>query len=738
MRVTDEVNSSAGIPRAVISRNTQELPELVEEHEEVVRELEGVLAKYLKNPDKLPARPTMRAPGDYKGPIQGGRVDSIEYLTDRIRTLEIRIKDVRHSIDQRNAMPYGFASWEKIEQAHTVAYSARKKHPQGTTVRLAPQPNDLIWKNLSLDKKARNWKRFVNGLWVTVLTVLWIAPNAMIAIFLTDLNNLGSVWPAFESQLKKNRTIWSIIQGVASPAITTLVYLILPVIFRRLSINAGDMTKTSRERHVVHRLYAFFVFNNLVVFSLFSAVWSFVTAVISNKKGNETAWQAIQAGQFYYKMMSALCTISPFWATYLLQRNLGAAMDLSQLINLVWIWARKTFFSPTPRELIEWTAPQPFHYAEYYNYFLFYTTVALCFSTLQPIVLPITALYFSIDSYLKKYLLLYIFVTKTESGGQFWRIIYNRVIFATILADVIIALVVKAAGTWAMVFTMIPLPFLMLGFKAYCARAFDDACTYYSYGPMKDAETLGASGKLGGKGRSDKVAVRFGNPVLFRPLMTPMVHAKAQDALRELYRGRLSMDGENTGYGDIALDPMSHSRPGKSAGPPSNAPFEVVSESQLDFSYFKNRPEFREEHGGGGNLYGKPDDLISERSNTPRPFDDAASISSSRAGSPIGFGRKPLPSDEPGTIYAPGYQSVSRPGLQGRQYSQGSTYDLATTRSNLYTHPNDSEGGNLLAGAEAPGFSEPDYNMSQFDHGQHPMHQDDPASYEYVRQQYRQ
>jgi hypothetical protein len=35
---------------------------------------------------------------------------------------------------------------------------------------------------------------------------------------------------------------------------------------------------------------------------------------------------------------------------------------------------------------VEWTAPPPFDYASYYNYFLFYATVAFCFATLQPIV----------------------------------------------------------------------------------------------------------------------------------------------------------------------------------------------------------------------------------------------------------------------------------------------------------------------------------------------------------------
>lgn len=72
--------------------------------------------------------------------------------------------------------------------------------------------------------------------------------------------------------------------------------------------------------------------------------------------------------------------------------------------------------------MIEWTAPPAFDYASYYNYFLFYSTIALVFSTVQPIVLPIAFLYFLIDSFLKKYCLMYIYVTKVESDGAFWRV----------------------------------------------------------------------------------------------------------------------------------------------------------------------------------------------------------------------------------------------------------------------------------------------------------------------------
>lgn len=102
----------------------------------------------------------------------------------------------------------------------------------------------------------------------------------------------------------------------------------------------------------------------------------------------------------------ALCQISTFWITWLIQRIVDAAIDLSQAVKLGRGSCSRIFSNQTPRELIKRTAPPFFDYATYYNYFLFYSTVALCFGPLQPLVFVVTAFYFAVDSFMKKYLLL--------------------------------------------------------------------------------------------------------------------------------------------------------------------------------------------------------------------------------------------------------------------------------------------------------------------------------------------
>ncbi|PFH59943.1 hypothetical protein XA68_11682 [Ophiocordyceps unilateralis] len=617
-RIIDKVVPNSSFARTAVARNVKILPELIDEHAHAVRKLEKILARYLRNPAQLPAsRPTCKPSKkdrSFDTYPRKQKLDAIDYYTQRIRDLEIEIKEVRASVDRRGTMPYGFASYSDMAEAHSIAHACHRTKPEGATVTLAPPPSDIIWQNMSLSSASRRRRRWINNFWIVVLTLLWVGPNAMIAIFLVSLANLGKVWPAFQRSLSESTVFWGMVQGIASPALMSLVYLVLPIIFRRLSIQAGDQTKTGRERHVLAKMYSFFVFNNLIVFSFFSTIWAFVAGVLDKTSRGANAWDAIQKQDIAAGVFLAFCDNSPFWVTYLLQRQLGAAIDLAQIWPLIQAFFLKKLSSPTPRELIELTAPPPFDYASYFNYFLFYSTVTLCFAGIQPLVLLATALYFCIDSYLKKYLLLYRFVTKTESGGLFWRVLFNRFVLATILSNLVVLLTcwVRGDGTHIQFYAATPLPLVMVAFKLYCRRAFDSKIRYYS--TRLSAKLHDPALQKEPRARSEKLSTRFGHPALYKPLITPMVHSKAQNLLPSVYRGRLTDGREAGGAGDLvsvsgysdmyALDAMQQGgKPGKSA---SNLPgFEYVSESHMDFAYYKNRAEFTEQHGGS-ELYGRP------------------------------------------------------------------------------------------------------------------------------------
>ena len=310
--LTEEAKHTESIPRTALGHTVKDLPKLIKAHEETVRELETTLAKYLHNPNRLPERrPKCKPVKEDRTQYGKGKVDAIDYLTDRMNRLEVEITQVRATIDKRNPESYGFASYPHIEDAHAVAYAARKSGPRGCDIYLAPKPHDLLWQNLPMSRATRRARKFWDGMWMVLFTIAFIIPNMLTSIFLSDFSHLGLVWKSFQTSLQAHPTGWGIAQGILAPLVQTLMYMVIPVMFRRLYTHSGDVSKTSRERHVTARLYAFFVFNNLVVFSTFGSAWRFVASVIAAK--HQGIWEALRNGHLFSNVMTGLCNVSTFW-----------------------------------------------------------------------------------------------------------------------------------------------------------------------------------------------------------------------------------------------------------------------------------------------------------------------------------------------------------------------------------------------------------------------------------------
>lgn len=361
-----------GRETVAIARNMKNLPELLDMHNAAVRSLEKIIAKYFKDPDNVPTtRPVCRPSKDDHSMDKKTQVDAIEYYRNRIAELEKLIAITRRGIDKRETLPYGFVSFPTISRAHITGKALRGKHPKGSSIKLASKPYDIIWDSLNRNKSSRRWNRIIGNVLFTLLSILYVIPNACIAVFLSNLNNIAIVWPEFATTLNGNPKFFAIVQGILAPTITSCVYLLLPVLMRRISAWQGDITKSQRERHVTHKLYVFFIINNFIVFALFGMLWSTVRDFVGTVQDHGFNWDGIEYLHVGNRIALALFDISTFWITYILQRNLGAILDLVQIVTLISNTFSARFLSPTPRQKIEWTAPPPFDYATYYNVSLF-------------------------------------------------------------------------------------------------------------------------------------------------------------------------------------------------------------------------------------------------------------------------------------------------------------------------------------------------------------------------------
>lgn len=532
---------SRPIQNASAGRDVKVLSNLISKHEATVQRLESVLAKYLKYPEKLPAqRPVCKPFKDDRGRNSGygnGKTDEIDYLCGRMERLEREIEEARNMIDNNKTLPYGFVSYESVEDSHTVAKSTRRKRRGKLNCTLAPRPQDIIWNNIVLTRFERGSKQKWGNFLFICLLIGWIIPNAFMGTFLSQLSRIGALWKPFNVFINNYPVLFSIVQGVISPMITSLIFLILPALMRRMAQSQGKVTKHEREVDVTKKLYTFFVFNNLVVFTIFSVAWSGIATVITLiRSGQNLSFQiVIDRLDLPHQLAQAILGVSSFWVMYILRVNLGAVLDLLQLVSLLWRGFQRNVMSPTPRELMMWSGPQHFNFAAYYNWLLFYTTIALCFAMVQPLVLPVIALYFSLDSIYKKYSLMYIFVTKAESDGLFWPFLFNSFLFATGLGNVVLFAVVWVQGGWRIAVILAPLLPLLIIFKLCSRRAHNDRFYYFIPTPEEQEKMMAIRTRTNLSDISHHaLARRYRNPAITKKLMVPMVHAKAQHILPEI------------------------------------------------------------------------------------------------------------------------------------------------------------------------------------------------------------
>lgn len=182
-----------------------------------------------------------------------------------------------------------------------------------------------------------------------------------------------------------------------------------------------------------------------------------------------------------------------------------------------------------------------------------------------------------------------------------------------------------------------------------------------------------------------------------------MVNEKSKHLLAEIYRGRLDGDiGDTAAFSDVyTMKRMSKENPGKMAsGAAAPAPFEFVSESNMDFENYKNRPEFSDEHGGEGSVYGG--ESSTHRPDTPNSHFGGAAADRGRSHSRDSdrtFGGV----DETGVSYPAGYHQTPS---ALREYSPSPEPGLGMRRLDSTDSPyevhEDDEGKRNLVNSAAP------------------------------------
>ncbi|KAI9340038.1 hypothetical protein DFJ73DRAFT_628208 [Zopfochytrium polystomum] len=542
--------------QAVISPDVSHLEKLVKEHTKKTIALEKILAKYLKDPDNIPAtRPTMT------NPKTQSKVDAIEYLGSELNRLEEEIYKERAKPDSnRKATSAGFVSFPSISAAHMASRKLRaniggldftsnatqmSSSLAGTAAtppnfRQCPQFGDITWDSIGNPPPLRVTYRMIALGGFVALTIVWTAITSAIAS-LSDLQSTFKSYPSVVDWLQRNQSFTVIVQAFLSPILLAIANYILPQVLRLLTWLQGVRSKQGMDKSVLLKLFAFFVYQIFVV-SVVGSVIGAKTAGV-NDPGLVT--------DFYKKQLtdaiSGLAKKSNLYITYLLAYFSGYGIEMAQVVPLAKSFIMRRFFKLSPRQEYELNQPPQFDFTQIYGSLCMGFLIALTFSIVAPIILPFALVYFSIVFVVMKYQFMYVYEVRRETGGTWWPKVFNLLSFALGVFQAFTLVVIFAANTqagqrqWLLV---VPLPFLtgalwiasqrfLLPKVRFISQSDDSTAngnTIEMRGMNKPIEAQPGSGV----GLEDMVF----NPALVKPLMKVWVWQRSKYLLPSLYTPR--------------------------------------------------------------------------------------------------------------------------------------------------------------------------------------------------------
>ncbi|KAF8911479.1 hypothetical protein CPB84DRAFT_1841987 [Gymnopilus junonius] len=521
-----------------IGRRVGALPDLIAEHDSAVIGLEQVLAEYSEGDQLASERPIIVLGGLWG---MGGRsVDAIEYYTARIKHAEAAVQQYYAQLNLQRAENYGFATMASIPAAHAAARELRGDHPKGITVELAPNPKDIIWGNLSLSRVERRFRRLIGFSLLILFCILSLIPQIPVA----SLANLDAIAasgyiPFLQPWYNASPITYTIVSAVVPPAFAALFSYFLPRLMCWLSKYMGAVTYSSLERVVVARYFAFLVISQLIIFTILGVLFNSVLAIIQAIQSQGASLKVVfdNLSKLPARITQTYVTQSSFWLKWFPLQGFLLLLDLSQLFNLLWFSLRTRLYGRSPRDIREYSKPPAFDYALEYSNLLFMATIGLVFAPLAPLVSLAAAATFWLCSGVYKYQLVFVYVTRVETGGRTWNVVVNRMIFAAMFMQAILILTIALQVPFKslqFIASVPPLLFL-LGFKYYIKKRFSNDFQYYipsfeelsrSIVHFEDPDTEGT-----------KLRDRYGHPALRVDLMSPMVHSRTLRMLRRIYGG---------------------------------------------------------------------------------------------------------------------------------------------------------------------------------------------------------
>ena len=410
-------------------------------------------SKTVKKPERI--RPKHKT-GTFG--LVGSKVDSINFYNEKIKDLTIKLQTKQKITLTEKQVAAAFIFFNSRPAAASAAQVVHSQLTDTWTVMPAPEPRQVIWKNLTIPFYQRMIRQYIVYAIVFLTVVFYMIPITFISA-LTTLDNLRKLLPFLKS-IVDQEVLKSVLEAYLPQLALILFLAFLPALLMMLSKAEGIPSESHAARASSGKYFYFIVFNVFLGVTVGGTLFQSLKKI--EKKPNS--------------IVSLLGTSLPpnatFFITFVaLKFFVGYGLELSRLVPLVIYHIKRRFLCKTEAELQEAWAPGAFGYATRVPNDMLIITIALCYSVIAPTILPFAILYFAVGWIVLRNQALKVYVPSYESNGRMWPHIHSRIL-ASLFVSQITMIGYFSIKKFLYSPFLIPLPFATLAFGYICRKRF--------------------------------------------------------------------------------------------------------------------------------------------------------------------------------------------------------------------------------------------------------------------------
>lgn len=390
--------------------------------------------------------------------LVGEKVDSIDFYNEKIKDLSIKLETKQKITLREKQLAAAFIIFNSRPAAAAAAQVLNSENADTWTATLAPEPCQVLWKNLAMPFYQRMFRQKVVYIIVFLTVVFYMVPITLISA-LTTLDNLRKLLPFLKS-IVDIKALKSVLEAYLPQLALILFLCFLPTILMILSKAEGIPSESHAVRASSGKYFYFIVFNVFLGVTIGGTLFQSLKQIekdpnsIVNLLGNSLPPNA----SFFISFVA-------------LKFFVGYGLELSRLVPLVIYHVKRKYLCKTETELKQAWAPPSFGYATKVPNDMLIVTIALCYSVIAPMILPFAILYFSVGWFVLRNQALNVYVPSYESNGRMWPHMHTRILAALILSQITM-FAYFSIKKFVYSPLLIPLPIISLGFGGFCRKRF--------------------------------------------------------------------------------------------------------------------------------------------------------------------------------------------------------------------------------------------------------------------------